>query len=68
MKAEQKTKAIKAKPDLRTTIDSDLLALLKKVSRERRVPMSALVERALDHYFRGWQQGGVNGAGESRAS
>jgi hypothetical protein len=52
-------KSIKqGKPDLRTTIDSDLLVELKRLARERGVPMSAILERALDRYFRDVLRGG----------
>ncbi len=45
------TKAIKSKPDLRTTIDKDLLEQLRNLAQRRGVPMSAILERALDAYF-----------------
>jgi post-segregation antitoxin (ccd killing protein) len=51
--------AIKAsKPDLRTTIDRDLFIELRRLARERGVPMSAILERALDRYLRDVAQGG----------
>jgi Zn-dependent peptidase ImmA (M78 family) len=51
--------SIKAsKPDLRTTIDRDLLIELRRLARERGVPMSAILERALDRYLRDVAQGG----------
>lgn len=46
-----RNKAIKSKPDLRTTIDQDLLIRLRILAQRRRVPMSAILERALDSYF-----------------
>lgn len=39
------------KPDLRTTVDRDLLERLRNLAQRRGVPMSAIVERALDQYF-----------------
>lgn len=41
----------RAKPDLRTTIDRDLFDQLRRYAQRRGVPMSAIVERALAHYF-----------------
>lgn len=42
---------IRSKPDLITTIDRDLLERLRNLAQRRGVPMSAIVERALDQYF-----------------